>query len=114
MALTGKAAFDVLATAAAPFVGQTFTINGIQYKLHECASVTGPYLASCSVSGFYRQRLIVEAGVDALVVRYATTGQGKKVDPVTDLRVLTGIEVPDNPTNNQLKEILDRFLEDAR
>lgn len=114
--LTGKAAFDALATASATFLGVQFTYKGLAYVLTQCDSVTGPYFATCMVNGFYRQRQIVADGVDALVVRYscAASGNRPKVDPTLDTRVLTSISVAEGLTNAQLGDIAKQFLEDAR
>jgi hypothetical protein len=111
--LTGKDAFDAIADFAAPYLGQSQVIKGVNYTLYECLSVTGPYSTLCEVEGFWANREVVKDGVDALVVRYATTGQGRKVDPLADVRVLTEVFVPlsDPPTNQEMKANLDAFLE---
>lgn len=114
--LTGKAAFDALAAGAQTFLNQNYTRNGLTYRLTQCVSVSGPYSDTCMVAGIYRERVIVPAGVDALVVRYsvAASGNRPRVDPALDLRVLTSITLPDNPTNAELVNAARQFLEDAR
>jgi hypothetical protein len=114
--LTGKAAFDVIASTAQQFVGQDYTRGGLTYRLTFIASVTGPYSATCTVSGIFREREIVAAGVDALVVRYSVAASGNRpgVDPQADMRVLTAINLPSNPTSADLAEVARQFLEDAR
>lgn len=114
--LTGKAAFDAIASAGQQFLNQNYTRGGLTYRLTQCDSVTGPYSAECMVSGIYCEREVVPTGVNALVVRYSVTAAGNRpgVDPALDMRVLTSISLPDNPTNADLIEAARRFLEDAR
>lgn len=111
--LTGKPAFDALAAAIAPFIGQSFNYQGNTYTVSQADSVTGPYSAKVVIDGFYADHEILAPGVSALVVRYQAEGN-KKVDPVSDMRVLTSISIPDNPTNADLVALGKQFLEDAR
>jgi hypothetical protein len=114
MPLTGKVAFDAIAAAAAPYLGASWNYKGTNYTLHQCTSVTGPFYAECKIENIWANYEVVKEGVDALVVRYQCDGS-KKVNAFEDVRVLTGgISISDDPTNQEMKALIDWFLESAR
>lgn len=114
--LTGKAAFDALASAAVPFIDQQFTYKGLAYTLTECVSVTGPYSDYCFVGNLYDNHQLVPPGVNALVLRYncAASGNRPAIDAVRDLRVLTSIEIAEGLSSAALGDIAKNVLEAAR
>jgi hypothetical protein len=114
--LTGKAAFDALATAAQAVIDKPYNFNGLSYRLTWIASVSGPFASYAEVGGVYGLQQIVPLGTDALVIRYSVAaGNGRNaVDAVDDLRVLTSASLPDNPTNQDLIAFAKQLLEDAR
>jgi hypothetical protein len=116
MSITGKAAYDILAAAAVPFLNQSYNRKGESWTLAFCESVTGPFETIVEINDLLHVMEVVPEGKDALVVRYSVAASGNKpgIDPVKDVRVLTGIVLPDSPTTADLREVVRQFLEDAR
>jgi hypothetical protein len=115
--LTGKAAFDRVEQVLLGHIGGSYSIGTgqarVTYTLHFVKSLVEPELVEYRTDGGLPASRYVQG--PALILRYATSGAGKPVDPVADCRVVTGgVEIPAEATDAEVLQLGRVWMERLR